>query len=373
MLNTTSVVWNYSPIDESIYYHYAIPLVCCYAFPFIALDDKRPKRENRNSDHLNFSCLAQALLLVGLVSEILFPVFSKLPIIGALLSYSKLAWYLAIPVYWIDLKRSRLAILLMMLLLFFAWRSTLYWHVYITIAVTILYGLHKQVFKIFPLVLGVVALSIGAITIQAVKNIQRKGEDIALTKVSDLASSLVYQDDSTEGLFFMFFGRLNQGVHDSFVYYQIDSFNKTSNSILKAGIGAILPRYLYSEKPRFSSEKFSDFTGYYGMGYSFITMSGCAEAAANYGLFPGCLFLLFWGAGILPQIIRLMQNRLGDFESILLVIPVYHLIRVEVDFFHWFCGLFYGWIVVVIVRYFLSRIRKVNGLRQRRTDALRVD
>ena len=148
-------------------------------------------------------------------------------------------------------------------------------------------------------------------------------------------------------------GRMNQAIHDSLF---IAGYRTPLRSIpFESFIGSFMLRALYSAT-KFSSDKFRDFTGYDLMGYSFITMSGCAEAAANFGVTGGCVFLFVWSSVLRLLYRGWLMTKLKSREFILLTIPFFHAIRVEVDFFHWFCGILYGSMVVVGVISYLRRI-----------------
>lgn len=344
------VAWSYSPLTSDEYINLSVPLVFCYTIPFFfrLSDPQKEKHIPKNTGLEIFNSeLAKSLLLFGLGSEILFLFFSKAPIIGALLSYGQLAWKISMPIYLFQSRQKWMAFVVFTAIALQSWQSTLYWHLYMIFIITGIYGVALQRFKWWTAVLGIGALLVGAVTIQSIKNDQRQGREVSDVT---LLNEMVLSEGVNSLPVISFFGRLNQGIHDSFVYKEVKE-GKSSRSIVESFIGTALPRFLYPSKPTFSSKKFSDFTGYDAMGGSFITMSGCAEAASNFGFFFGGVFLVIWGFIIVQLIDKFLLNKLSNRYQVLSIIPYYHLLRVEVDFFHWMCGLFYGFIVVRLIIY----------------------
>ncbi len=342
--------WNYGPLTSDEYMNLSVPLVFCYTIPFF-FRPTYPQREKHipeNTDLEIFNSeLVKSLLLLGLGSEILLLFFSKAPIIGALLSYGQLAWKISMPIYLFQSRQKWMAFVVFAAIALQSWQSTLYWHLYMTLIISGIYGVALQRLKWWTAVLGIVAFLGGAVIIQSIKNDQRQGREV--TDVTSL-NEMVLNEGVTSLPVISFFGRLNQGIHDSFVYQKVKE-GKSSLSIVESLIGTALPRFLYPSKPTFSSKKFSDYTGYEAMGSSFITMSGCAEAASNFGFFFGGVFLIIWGFVVVRLIDKFLLNKLSNRYQVLSIIPYYHLLRVEVDFFHWMCGLFYGFIVMRLVVY----------------------
>ena len=366
MTDVTSVIWNYSPIESETYYMYAIPLVYCYTIPFFYLGRRGVETLKERGDTLRApnnrvsnKLIARELIVIGLVSELAFIFVRDISIVGALITFGKLAWHLAIPMYLFDLKKYIPALLLFLYLVLGAWQSTLYWDLYMVVLLTIIYGWNRGKLSWAQIGVSSTIFLILVVSIQSLKSDIRSGDDVAAAEVGAVAVDFA-NGEGNERVLVKMFGRLNQGIHDSFVYHQIEESGKSSNSILESVLGTFLPRFLFPNKPTFSSDKFVDFTGYTGMGYSFISLSGCAESASNFGLFWGCLFLLFWGFVILNWAHFQIEHYTEVCDaSIISFIPFYHVIRVEVDFFHWTCGLVYGFIVVWVI---MRRLGKTTGV-----------
>ena len=96
------------------------------------------------------------------------------------------------------------------------------------------------------------------------------------------------------------------------------------------------------------------------MGNSFITMFRCAEAFANYGRIGGTVFMVLFSFFLLNYYSVLGRIFVG-MPSLFLFVPFYHVVRVEVDFYHWFTCLFYG---TIILKLFYLRWDKLFQISQ---------
>ena len=227
-------------------------------------------------------------------------------------------------------------------------------------AVGVLYGYSVGAMKLLRVILIMIVGVFGSLVIQTFKHVQRsKAEVSTIKELRTIVGS--FEDEAQRYVLFeSLMGRLHQGLHDSFVYDRCGSVECSDPTIYKSAVGTFLPRFLYPDKPGFNTEKLKNFGGYYGMGNSFITISGCAEAFANYGRIGGTVFMVLFSFFLLNYYSVLGRIFVG-MPSLFLFVPFYHVVRVEVDFYHWFTCLFYG---TIILKLFYLRWDKLFQISQ---------
>ena len=342
----------YGPLRFSQYIDIAAPLIFGYLVPFYCFrvfDKTHAKRARIEQWKIEAVCLDA--VKCGLVSELASNLIGGLPVVGALIWYSSLLWKLAIPVLFFHTSRKKLAIGLVFLLLLMAIRSALYWNFILVMAMGVLYGYSTGVIKLSRVILLVTIGVFGSLVIQTFKHVQRT--QVEFSTIQELRTIIESFENEAQRyvLFESLMGRLHQGLHDSFVYERCSSADCSDPTILKSAVGTFLPRILYPDKPSFNSDKLKNLGGYYGMGNSFITISGCAEAFANFGRSGGAVFMALFSFFIL-LFYSSLARMLAGMPALFLFIPFYHVIRVEVDFYHWFTCLIYG---TIILKLFYSR------------------
>ena len=345
----------YGPLDFPEYIEIASPLLFGYLIPFFLFKLELQLHDQcQTSRPLHVEAICVEAVKWGLVSEIVSNFIGSVPVVGALVWYAALLWKLAIPVLFFSTSKKKLAVGLALLLLTMAVKSSLYWNFLMVTTVGVLYGYSSGALKLSRVVLIMMIGVFGSVVIQTFKHVQRSNMEVSPMKELRTIVGSFRNETQRYVLFESLIGRLHQGLHDSFVYDRCGSVECSDPTIIKSAVGTLLPRFLYPDKPSFNSEKLKKLGGYTGMGNSFITISGCAEAYANYGRFGGAAFMVLFSFFILFYF-RWLGRMFVGVPSIFLIIPFYHVMRVEVDFYHWFTCLFYG---TIILRLFYSRMEK---------------
>lgn len=347
-LSQSSLNWvNYGPLGLVEYMQVAPFGVLCCMFPLFLASDKAKHNLSSQLTRPESKQLVSEMLRWGLIAEMLNIVFGSVAILGALLWYVSMLWKLAIPIAFIDSGQRRLSAVLAAMLFAQCFLTALYWEFIMVTVLGVLYGVSKGRISFFKLVIIIVTGFSFILTTQTFKHIQRSSANIEYSgELTNIFASLLDNAQSAI-LFESLMGRLNQGVLDSFVYERCSNGKCQEMTILNSAIGVFAPRALFPDKPSFSSEKLQTLGGYHGMGSSFMTLSGCAEAYANFGLIWGGVFMLFFSFG-LKAVHRVLVRRLSKASGFLVVLPFYHVLRVEVDFYHWFTSMLYGAVVLFL-------------------------
>ena len=359
--SSTNYTVSYGPLRFAEYIEIASPIIFGYLIPyFLFRNEWHAYEEDTNLQSWRIDAICLDAVKWGLLSEIASNFIGGVPVVGALLWYSALLWKLAIPVLFFRTQRRTLAIVLALLLLLMAAGSSLYWNFLMVMAVGVLYGYSVGAMKLLRVILIMIVGVFGSLVIQTFKHVQRsKAEVSTIKELRTIVGS--FEDEAQRYVLFeSLMGRLHQGLHDSFVYDRCGSVECSDPTIYKSAVGTFLPRFLYPDKPGFNTEKLKNFGGYYGMGNSFITISGCAEAFANYGRIGGTVFMVLFSFFLLNYYSVLGRIFVG-MPSLFLFVPFYHVVRVEVDFYHWFTCLFYG---TIILKLFYLRWDKLFQISQ---------
>lgn len=349
---------NYGPLNFAEYSTFAVPLVAAACVPFFFGGRNRSSSENSDakdaSEHNNHGKLVFVLLSVGVLAEIIMQLGKALPVISALAFYATLCWKISIPILLFHSKHRFLPFFLFVILVAQALMSTFWWDCLMFSLLTVMYGYSRgkvsnsQMVRYTPIaILFLVIVQIG-------KHQQRTDIPSQESMISTIGKELVV---SYQGgvLLDNLLGRFNQGVNDSFVYQRSKADLQPRTTIMDSFVGALVPRFLFPDKPDFSSRKFVQITGYTGMGASFISLSGVSEAYFNYGMMGGCVFLFLFYS-FLRRFWRWAVLKFEGVRIVLLVLPFFHLLRCEVDFYHWFSGFFNGLIVLLFLRFILKNV-----------------
>jgi hypothetical protein len=342
LLSGESSSWNnYGPLSVDQYIKYSSLGVFCFLIPFFEWGKASMRRPARITSVSHHKSVVFLMIIWGFVAEVISFFAGSVPVFGAIGWYFTLLWKLAIIIAFFDTKQKTLASCLFCVLFLKCLMSSLYWEFFMTCVIGSTYGLSKGSIRIGQFA-GIALLGLSTVlVIQSFKHYQRTHIEVdEVAVISDLVFSLG-DEEQRKLLAVGAFGRLNQGIHDSFVYDNCGPAGCGKQTIAASALGVFIPRFFFKEKPGFNSSKLQMLGNYWGMGMSFITVSGCAEAFANFGLYGGAFFMLCYSFFLL-RAFKWCQDKFGHLPSILLIIPFYHVLRVEVDFYHWFSGLVYG-------------------------------
>ena len=346
----------YGPLDFSEYQSFAMPLIFSGLLPFFLCRNHKPVKENTPSlVKENTKIMIKFLVVFGFLSRIFFWLWGNVSIVGALLFYAQLSWKIATILVLFHSKNRLWFFVLASLLIFDSYTSTLWWDVGVFAIIGLIYGYSLGRFGIVKLIQFAAVGVLIVVFIQSAKHFQRSGGNLTRASIDMIIDDLSSAND--DGLLFEgLLGRLNQGVHDSFVYNNAALKTTKEMTIPQSFLGVFVPRIIYPDKPSFNSKKLRMLGNYDGMGSAFITLSGFAEAYANFGLFGGMIFLFIFSLW-LNHLWRMLRGRLDGPALLLLIIPFFHVLRCEVDFYHWFSGLFNGWLVFELI----TRVLKNNS------------